>query len=187
MEAEDPLSQLRDIHLPGAVTLWPPAPGWWLLLVLFLIGLTFLYRKAIAAMIQRRKLASVLRELDLSYEQYGQQLALNSDGNQAGLTLLAQINTILKRVTLVMFPDAHKGQISGTDWLVFLDSCDNTSVFSLGPGQVLADGIYRRTLDAEGDGDMGAIYNLSKTWIEKRYQDKSSAEGLFHRKEGPSA
>jgi len=26
------LSDLRDIHLPGAVTLWPLAPGWWLIL-----------------------------------------------------------------------------------------------------------------------------------------------------------
>ena len=64
MEAEDPLSQLRDIHLPEAVTFWPPAIGWWLLLALILIGLGFIYRQAIIAMIQRRKLANVLDELE---------------------------------------------------------------------------------------------------------------------------
>ena len=31
METEDPLSQLADIHLPEAVSAWPPAVGWWLL------------------------------------------------------------------------------------------------------------------------------------------------------------
>ena len=37
----DPLAQLKDIHLPDAVGLWPLAWGWWVLLILLvLIALT---------------------------------------------------------------------------------------------------------------------------------------------------
>ena len=35
-ETQDPLAQLRDIHLPETVGLWPLAPGWWLLIALII-------------------------------------------------------------------------------------------------------------------------------------------------------
>ncbi len=40
----DPLAQLRDIHLPEAIGWWPPAPGWWLLTLLFILALAFTVR-----------------------------------------------------------------------------------------------------------------------------------------------
>ena len=33
----DPLAQLRDIHLPEPILWWPLAPGWWVLIVLYFI------------------------------------------------------------------------------------------------------------------------------------------------------
>lgn len=32
------LSQLRDIHLPGPISWWPLAPGWWALAAILLVG-----------------------------------------------------------------------------------------------------------------------------------------------------
>jgi hypothetical protein len=40
MNTEDPLAQLRDIHLPEPISWWPLAPGWWLLAVV-IIGVLF--------------------------------------------------------------------------------------------------------------------------------------------------
>lgn len=41
MNPQDPLANMRDIHLPDPVGWWPPAPGWWLLLLLALATLAF--------------------------------------------------------------------------------------------------------------------------------------------------
>jgi hypothetical protein len=166
METEDPLSQLRDIHLPDAVSLWPPAPGWWLLLLVLIVGIVYLYRHAIAAMIRRRKLASVLRELDQAWAAFNEQATFDNRRNQAGLEFLAAINSLLKRVSQVMYPESGSGNLTGKDWLRFLDACDNSTDFSQGAGTVLSDGIYQRRFDA----DTEALYQAARHWIERRYQ-----------------
>ena len=41
MSIENPLVNLKDIHLPPPVSFWPPAPGWWILAVLLITSLFF--------------------------------------------------------------------------------------------------------------------------------------------------
>ena len=57
MNEPDPLAQLRDIHLPEAISFWPPAPGWWLLALVSIIFLAL-----IALLWLRRKRARIYRQ-----------------------------------------------------------------------------------------------------------------------------
>lgn len=175
MEAEDPLSQLRDIHLPEPVTFWPPAPGWWVLLCLLLVGLVFAYRHALAAWVVSRKLASTLAELDQAWEVFNAQAQDQTQCNEAGLALLATINTLLNRVALIHYPDTYAGKLTGSAWLDFLDGCDNSTDFRQGPGTVLADGVYRREFDADAD----ALYQLARQWIQNRYREQGKQIRFF--------
>ncbi|PEQ15333.1 DUF4381 family protein, partial [Piscirickettsia salmonis] len=48
MSNHSPLSLLKDIHAPNAVSAWPPAPGWLILisiLIILFIVLSFLLKK----------------------------------------------------------------------------------------------------------------------------------------------
>lgn len=161
MEAEDPLSELADIHLPDAVGVWPPAPGWWVLAALALLALVFLYRRQLARVFLRRRLGSALRELDAAYAEFTQA----AERNAAGLRLLQTFNAILKRVALVHFSDPELPRLNGRAWLRFLDEKTGTADFTVGAGQPLGDGIYRPVFDADAE----ALHALCRRWIEHCY------------------
>ncbi len=173
MEAEDPLSELADIHLPDAVNFWPPAPGWWVLAVLVVIALALVYRQQLARVFLRRRLGSALRELDKAYRVFQRATAqrpdkapqLDKSRNEAGLQLLQTFNAVLKRVALVHYNDPELPRLNGRAWLRFLDAQMHSADFTVGAGQVLGDGIYRPVFNA----DVEALHALCRRWVEQCY------------------
>ena len=104
------LSDLRDIHLPGAVTFWPLAPGWWLILggLLALALGVHLHLRA-----RRRSLKrAAVRELD------GIEASFRSSGDVARLAL--SLATLLRRVAIARFPRRDVASLYGRDWSRFL-------------------------------------------------------------------
>jgi len=139
-----------------------------------IVAIVFACRHAIAEMIRRRKLASVLAELDRAYDRFRKDSS-TKDLNEAGLAFLAETNRLLNRVVLVMYPDSNGANLTGEHWLAFLDACDNSTVFSQGDGKVLGDGMYRPAFDADAD----ALYQVAKQWIEHRYTEKTGNSGTL--------
>lgn len=117
MMEQDPLSQLRDIHLPEPGGLWPPAPGWWILLVLALILVALVSWWLIRRHRRNRWLVQALSELD--------QLAAepNRDTNWFG-----RLNQLLKRSARHQYPEQTPESLSGDGWVDFLlDTCPTGS------------------------------------------------------------
>lgn len=118
LNAPDPLTQLRDVHLPDAVSAWPPAPGWWLLALFVVIGLIALIR-SLWRHYQRR---AYVREARLKL----QALSLQPLSPQQQLQ---QANDILKRCAMTAYPKSSVASLSGESWLVFLDQHCKTPLF----------------------------------------------------------
>lgn len=113
MNELDPLSQLRDIHLPDPVGLWPLAPGWWLLMLLSLALLVgggwWLYNRW-----QRRR----YRRTALRLEAAGWS-AFQKAGSSA--EYLSALTGILRRAALRANPGQGIERLQGEAWLHYLD------------------------------------------------------------------
>lgn len=164
---QDPLAQLRDIHLPQSVSWWPPAPGWWLLALLLLVGLAIAARwlwLRYQRSAYRRTGAAELEQLFASWQ--------NSADTSA---FLQQLNALLKRIALYSFPGADVASMNGTRWTDFLDRqwpgdpgnrADNC--FSGGP---LEFGPYAAK---PGGIDVAALHRSSLRWL-REHRDQQRA------------
>ena len=94
---QDPLSQLRDIHLPEPVSWWPPAPGWWILAIIILAILFFSIRWFIKYRAQNCYRREALQQLH--------QVKAETDSLQQCHLLLA----LLRRTAKTAYPTLEHG------------------------------------------------------------------------------
>lgn len=154
-EAQDPLAQLRDIHLPEAVGLWPLAPGWWILIALFLAlvaGSIWYWRKRVISMAFKREALSQLE-------------ALNDLRDNNGLQYVQALNALLKQTALTAHARAEVAALSGQQWLEYLDQHFSQSAFVSGAGRCLADAPYKPSLATE---ELSALHLLAQQWISEQ-------------------
>lgn len=109
MMEQDPLSQLRDIHLPDPGGFWPPAPGWWALLILALVLLALVSWWLIRRHRRNRWLVQALSEID--------QLAVATDRDT---DWFRRLNQLLKRCARHRYPQRFPESLSGNAWVDFL-------------------------------------------------------------------
>jgi len=127
-----PGPELRDIHLPGPVHWWPPAPGWWLLALVALICIVFALYKLHGAARRRRWRRAVLAEFER---------CIAAAGSDTG-ALAAGISQFLRRLALQREPAA--AAFDGEAWLAYLDRAGGGEEFRRGVGRALLDAPFRR-------------------------------------------
>ena len=154
----DPLTALRDWHLPGSVSWWPPAPGWWLIAVLVLgaclFGLSYWWRRRqrdAAARLALDELLTLRRQLDRGVD---------------GPVFTAAVSVLLRRLALTRYPRERVAGLSGASWLSFLDATGGGEGFTRGAGLVLGELPYRDP-DAQpvSTQDLTALADLAERWI----------------------
>jgi hypothetical protein len=156
---DDPLANLRDIHLPQEPGWWPPAPGWWLLGALVLLT-PILWRMIQAFRGRRRKpryRSAALQELDQYYQAY------QSTGGKPAF--VQAVSALLKRVALQCHDPAQVAALSGRQWADFLTQDQDAAVRR--NVRLALEQAYSREVSA----DAAALYRFAQTWI--------SAQGRF--------
>jgi len=102
----NPLQDLKDIHIPASIEIWPPAYGWWIIIFLFVIGICLLTIWLVNVQKVRLAKRQALRAL--------QQI----DGSS--LDCVSQLNQLLKRVAMTYFPKQSVQEMHGKQWTDFL-------------------------------------------------------------------
>ncbi len=106
------LQQLKDIHLPERISSWPWALGWYVLLALILLCMSWvsfwIYKRHLHARAKKKALSL----LDTYVHEY--------EKNQDAQWMSAQLSELLKRVALVYFPREEVASIHGEEWVFFL-------------------------------------------------------------------
>ncbi|MFT5521526.1 MAG: hypothetical protein ACI9IA_002127 [Enterobacterales bacterium] len=136
MNSENPLENLKDIHLPEAVSAWPPAPGWWILAFLMLGLLSW----SIWTVWKRYQQKHLLRVSIATLEQIEQDYEKHQDPQQ----LIRQYSSLLRRISLALFSRSEVASLTGEAWLAFLDERADTTLFNSEAGYLLLNAPYQR-------------------------------------------
>ncbi|MBL4774031.1 MAG: DUF4381 domain-containing protein [Alcanivoracaceae bacterium] len=98
MDKTAPALDLRDIHLPADPSMWPLAPGWWLLIIISIFIVYFLIKVIIK--IKKRKQLNALMQQQLI-------MIANEFKKHNNKHLLAiDISQLLKRFVRHVFEDS---------------------------------------------------------------------------------
>jgi cbb3-type cytochrome oxidase subunit 3 len=150
------LSQLRDIHLPAAVSWWPPAPGWWLLLVVLVLVISvvwFIYRRRKRNAWRREALAEMRRLRDQVSRQ------------QSSQSVVGELSVLMRRVAISRFPRESSASLSGDKWLAFLDNNGHGGPgFQSAIGKLLVTVPYTQQMEVS-DQELTQLLALCENWI----------------------
>lgn len=150
------LDQLRDIHLPNAPALWPPAPGWWLTAALLTAALVALGRYLRARRRRTLPVRTAQRLLDELYRDYQQ-------GAVAATSFVHGSNELLKRLLIHTLRDPTARPASGRSWLDLLDRYAASNEFTQGAGRVLGDTRFQPAPSI----DVAALFALLQEFLQQ--------------------
>jgi len=162
---QDPLAQLRDIHVPDDVSAWPLDWGWWCLIV-FIIAALFFTTRAVYRHIQHNKARKcALQELKT--------VSMNNENWPQSL------NTLLKRVALSYYPQNEVASLHGEAWFTFLKNQCSSNDRANNGFDSLEQNLYRQETNNSAFDD---CFYATEHWISKTAFPKNNKHHLIQMK-----
>lgn len=153
MPVENSLINLKDIHLPPDVSIWPPAPGWWILAVVLLLILVFFGTWIRRSFARKKPKTEAIRLLNNLQDRQN-----NTDDTQV---IFRDLSQLLRRSALTFCKEENVASLHGAAWLEFLDRTGKTTKFTQGEGHVFGMEVYKQNPEIEID----VLFPLVKKWI----------------------
>lgn len=147
------LQQLKDIHLPHPVSLWPAAPGWIMVFFMLIGCIGYLF----SAWYQRHQKKKAIKFALSKLKKLKDLMSENSEN----INIAAELSTLIRRAALYYFRREEIAGLSGNDWLNFLNRSGNTTQFTQETGRLLIDAPYRKN----NTNDLTPLFALIHAWL----------------------
>ena len=142
---------LKDIHLPESIGWFPPAIGWWLVVLLIPLCIWFLYWAY--KRLTRKTAIKAAKQL----------LATIKNSPMDNAQKLAEISALLRRVAVSVAPRAEAASLTGTALLAFLDNTLKDAQFMTGTGRFLVNAPYQKYMPSEQE--ISQLISLCENWL----------------------
>lgn len=146
--------ELKGLHLPESISWWPPALGWWLLLLVGMVLLVLCYQ-----WVRRfvRKTPVKTAKILLA--------GIKQDTRLDNAQKVRELSVLLRRVAMSVSPEMDVAGLTGQAWLAFLDTSMKKPSFSAGLGACLADAPYRQAMLS--DAELAQLIALCEEWLRR--------------------
>ena len=149
MDTNNDLSQLKDVHLPHAISIFPLTAGWYMLIGLIVVLIALgLWWKFVKNRYKKQRLHAYAILAEIKKNQSKE--------------MLSEVSVLIKRVAIFKFPKEPVHTLFGEKWLEFLDKTGKTNNFTQGDGRYLLN-IYQGSKVENRD----KFFAVIKQWLEK--------------------
>lgn len=150
---------LRDIHIPDAISWWPPAIGWWVLAVLIPLCLYLSY-KLYKHITRKTALKSAKSYFKM----------LRDDEQRSKHEKLVELSSLMRRTAVSLYPREDVASLTGDAWLNFLDQSIINRGFNSDTGWLLTEGLYSKKDDSYY---LTPLFNLCEDWLNSQKEPKT--------------
>jgi hypothetical protein len=155
---QDPLAALNPLREPASIGWWPLAPGWWVLIALFIVAITVLCY----ILYKRHKNNAYRRLALLQLKEINTDLKTGDSDSTTVHIAITATNALLKAVALRVFPRHDIAALSGSAWLDFLNgTAGNNTGTETFPAEFANAAYQRQNLNL----DMQQISGAAEHWI----------------------
>lgn len=147
----NPLAELKDVHLPAHVSIFPLATGWYIVIAIIFIliaVLTWWQLRRHKKKQQQQEIFSLLKQIEAN--------AVTTSDEKT----IEECSILLKRVAVAKFPEQKPQLLFGKNWLQFLDKTGKTTEFTSGSGHYLGEIYQKQQLE-----DKEAFFALIEKWL----------------------
>lgn len=149
IKSSSALGQLKDVHLPQEISIFPLAGIWYILMgIVVVITALGLWWILVKNRYKKQKLQAYALLAEIEKKQSGE--------------MLSEISILIKRVAILKYPKEKVHTLFGEKWLEFLDKTGKTTNFSRGDGRLLLN-VYQNSKIENPD----KLFIVIKQWLGK--------------------